>query len=176
MPNSCSGDELRQRSSLGKPEKTFRRKHDRDADCPPNAGAAVIKPVLLHLSGIWWSPLSAAAALGPTAATDSRVKTGSLSQKSPLCVQIQAYWEFCHRASATLKSTKTTALIGSCIFELECPHAGEATKKLDILRQVLFIRRKNLKDFPPFLVARGCTTDSCTNIQYDLLMYECNAQ
>lgn len=41
-----------------KMEKIFRLEHDRDAHSPANAGAAGIKPGILHLSGIWWLPLS----------------------------------------------------------------------------------------------------------------------
>lgn len=146
-----------------KMEKIFRLKHDRDSNSPSNAGAAVIKPVILHLSGIWWLLLSAAVALGPT---DWRVKTGSLSQNSPLCVQIQAYWEFCPRASATIKSTKTTVLwlevasLNLNVLVSEKPprlflSSIFWTKSWDIFRQVPFLSRKNLKDSPPFPCCTG---------------------
>lgn len=183
--NSRSGDELRQRSSWGKWRKysdwkawpwrrsSRERWRSRNQTCdPPSVWDQVVPPVG---GAVAWSDRG------------DCPKTGSLSQKSPLCIQIQAYWAFCHRASATLQSTKTTALAGSCIFELECPHVGEATtfvfcrryseQKVGHFQTSSVPLKEKLEGlFPPFLVARGCTTDSCTNIQYDLFMYECNAQ
>lgn len=161
-------------------EKIFRLKHDRDANSPSNAGAAGIKPVILHLSGIWWLLVQ------------QRGQTGEW--KRDLCHRNHLYaFKYKHIGSSVivrllhLKAVKRRCSewklhlwpwMSSCRRSHHvCFCLGYSEQKVGTFSdRFCSSEGKTWRTFPPFLVARGCTTDSCTNIQYDLFMYECNAQ
>lgn len=139
-----------------KMEKIFSLKHDRDANSPSNAGAAGIEPVVLHVSGLWWSALLVRQQ-GQTEEWEQdlchRTHLSAFKHKligSSVIVRLLKRLLWLDVASVNLNvlvSEKPPPLFLSSVFW---------TKKIwDIFRQVLFLGRKNLKDFPPFPCCTG---------------------